>query len=90
MFIDNQLNYIIKMPLLLFLLRSLTGFNSEIPSPRQIARPRLEIPVCPTIYPELGVGENNSIHTFPKDISAMLNAISVVHDLNSCQRVHFL
>ena len=34
--------------------------------------------------------ENNWIHTFPKGISAMWNAISVVQDLNSCCRVHFL
>ena len=35
-------------------------------------------------------GENNWIHTFPKGISAMWNAISLVQDLNSCRRVHFL
>ena len=34
--------------------------------------------------------ENNWIHTFPKDISAMWNAISLVQDLNSCHRAHFL
>ena len=34
--------------------------------------------------------ENNWIHTFPKGISAMWNAISLVQDLNSCRRVHFL
>ena len=33
--------------------------------------------------------ENNRIHTFPKGISAMWNAISLVQDLNSCPRVHF-
>ena len=34
--------------------------------------------------------ENNWIHTFPKGISAMWNAISHVQDLKSCRRVHFL
>ena len=34
--------------------------------------------------------ESNWIHTFPKGISAMWNAISLVQDLNSCCRVHFL
>ena len=34
--------------------------------------------------------ENNWIHTFPKGISAMWNAISLVQDLNSCRCVHFL
>ena len=33
---------------------------------------------------------NNWIHTFPKDISAMWNAISLVQDLNSYRRVYFL
>ena len=34
--------------------------------------------------------ENNWIHKFPKGIRAMWNAISLVKDLNSCRRVHFL
>ena len=34
--------------------------------------------------------ENNWIHTFPKGISVMGNAISLVQDSNSCRRVHFL
>ena len=34
--------------------------------------------------------ENNWIHTFPKGISAMWNAISHVQDLNLYRRVHFL
>ena len=34
--------------------------------------------------------ENNWIHTFPKGISAMWNAITLVQDLNSYRRVHFL
>ena len=33
---------------------------------------------------------NNWIHTFPKGISAMWNAISLVQDLNTGRRVHFL
>ena len=35
------------------------------------------------------VRENNWIHTFPKGISAMWNAISLDQDLNSCRRVPF-
>ena len=50
----------------------------------------LKNPVCLTIYPLLGTGENNWIYTFPKGISAMWNAISLVRDLNSSRRVHFL
>ena len=34
--------------------------------------------------------ENNWIHTFPKGISAMWNAISLVQELNSYRRVHIL
>ena len=34
--------------------------------------------------------ENNWIHTFPKSIRAMWNAIDLVQDLNSCHRVRFL
>ena len=34
--------------------------------------------------------ENNWIYTFLKGISAMWNAISLVQDLNSCRRIHFL
>ena len=29
---------------------SLTGLNSEFPSPRLVASPRLKNPVCPNIY----------------------------------------
>ena len=34
--------------------------------------------------------ENSWIHTFPKGISAMWNANSIVQDLNSGHRIHFL
>ena len=34
--------------------------------------------------------ENNWIHTFPKGISSIWNAISLVQDLNLCLCVHFL
>ena len=34
--------------------------------------------------------ENYWIHTFPKGNSGMWNAISLVQDLISCRRVHFL
>ena len=33
--------------------------------------------------------EINWIHTFPKSISAMWNAIILVQDVNSSRRVHF-
>ena len=33
---------------------------------------------------------NNWTHTFPKDITAIWNAISLVQDSDSCHRVHFL
>ena len=59
----------------------------SFPSSRLVASPRLKNLVCPTIYPWR---ENNWIHTFPKGISAMWNAISLVQDLNSCRHVHFL
>ena len=58
----------------------------SFPSPRLVASPRLKSLVCPNIYWR----ENNWIHTFPKGISAMWNAISLFQDLNSCRRVHFL
>ena len=35
-------------------------------------------------------GEKNWIHNFPKGISVMWNANSLVQDLNSCRCVHFL
>ena len=41
-------------------------------------------------YLPIAGGKNNWIHTFPKGISAMWNAISLVQDLNSYRRVHFL
>ena len=34
--------------------------------------------------------ENNWIHTFPKGINTMWNAINLVQELNSCRRVQFL
>ena len=43
-----------------------------------------------SIFKLSSTGLNNWIHTFPKGISAMWNAISLVQDLNSCRRVHFL
>ena len=58
------------------------------PSPRLVASPRMKNTVCPTLTHS--GRENNWIHTFPKGISAMWNAISLVQCLNSCNRVHFL
>ena len=34
--------------------------------------------------------ENNWIHTFPKGISAMWNAVGLVQDLNLCRRVIYI
>ena len=50
----------------------------SFPSPRLVASPRLKNLVYPTIYPWR---ENNWIHTFPKGVSAIWNAISLVQDL---------
>ena len=70
-----------------FFKRSLTDLNSEFSFsetscltklPHQVASSRLKKSVCPTI------------HNFPKGISAMRNAISLVQDLNLCRRIHFL
>ena len=38
----------------------------------------------------LPIAGGRIIDTFPKGISAMWNAISLVQDLNSYRRVHFL
>ena len=70
----------------IFLKCSLTGLN--FPSPRLVAssRPKNQSALLFTH----SWRENNWIHTFPKGLSAMWNAISLVQDLNSCCRVHFL
>ena len=60
----------------------------SIPSPRLVASPRLKNQSA--LLFTHSWRENNWIHTFPKGISAMWNAISLVLDLNSCCRVHFL
>ena len=36
-----------------FLKRGLIVLNTKFPSPRLVVSPRLEKPVCPTIYPQL-------------------------------------
>ena len=63
----------------------LSGFQQvwiqSFSSPTLVASPRLKNTACPT---------NNWSHTFPTGISAMCNTISLVQDLNSCRRVHFL
>ena len=41
-------------------------------------------------YLPIAGGKYNWIHTFPKGISAMWNAIILVQDLNSCRRDHLL
>ena len=50
---------------------------------------KAEEPSLPYYLPIAG-GRIFWIHTFPKGISAMWNAISQVQDLNSCRRVHIL
>ena len=44
----------------------------------------------PSLSYYLPIAGERIIHTFPKGISAMWNAISLVQDLNSCRRVQFL
>ena len=56
--------------------RSLTGLNSEFPSPSLVALPRLKYQSA--LLFTHSRRENNWIHTFPKGISAMWNAISLV------------
>ena len=58
----------------------------SFPSPRLVASPWLKNQSV--LLFTHSWRENNWIHTFPKGISAMWNAISVVLDLNSCRRVH--
>ena len=57
-------------------------------SPRLVASPRLENQS--SLLFTHSWKENNWINTFPKGISAMWNAISLVQDLNSYRCIHFL
>ena len=61
----------------------------SFPSPRLVIIPRLKRPICPIILP-LARGRSSWIHIIPNSISSMWNANSLVQDLNSCRRVHFL
>ena len=61
--------------------RSLTGLNTEF---------SFSYTSCLSNLFTHSWRENNWIHTFPKGISAMWNAISLVQDLNSYRHVHFL
>ena len=72
-----------------FFKRSLTGLNSEFSFSYTSCLTKAEEPSLPFYFNHIW-RENNWIHTFPKGISAMWNAISLVQDLNSCRRVHFL
>ena len=69
--------------------RSLTGLNSEFSFSLTSCLTKAEEPSLPYYLPIAG-GRIFWIHTFPKGISAMWNAISQVQDLNSCRRVHIL
>ena len=60
----------------------------SFPSPILVASPRLNNQSVQLLTHSWR--ENNWIHTFPKGIGAMWNAISIDQDLNSCRRVHFL
>ena len=69
--------------------RSLTGLNLEFSFSLTSRLAKAEEPSLP-YYLSIAGGGNNWIHTFPKGINAMWNTISLVQDLNSCRRVHFL
>ena len=68
---------------------SLTGLNSEFSFSYTSCFSKAEELQSALLFTH-SWRENNWIHTFPKSISAMWNAISLVQDLNSCRRVHFL
>ena len=72
-----------------FFKRSLTGLNSEFSFSETSCLTKAEEPSLSYYLPIAG-GENNWIHTFPKGINDIWNAISLVQDLNSCRRVRFL
>ena len=72
-----------------FFKRSLTGLNSEFfllldLLPHQAWRTQSALLFTHSWR------ENNWIHTFPKGINTMWNAINLVQELNSCRRVQFL
>ena len=68
---------------------SLTGLNSEFSFSETSRLTKAEEPSLPYYFTH-SWRENNWIHTFPKGISAMWNAISLIQDLNSSRHVHFL
>ena len=70
-----------------FFKRRLTGLNSEFSFSYTSCLTKAEEPSLSYCLPIAG---GRIIHTFPKGISAMWNAISLVQDLNSCNRIHFL
>ena len=61
-------------------MRSLTGLNSEFSFSKTSCLTKAEEPSLPYYFTH-SWRENNWIHTFPKGISAMWNAISLVQDL---------
>ena len=67
---------------------SLTGLNSEFSFSKTYCLTKAEEHSLPYYLPIAG-GRIFLIHTFPKGISAMWNAISLDQDLNSCHRVYF-
>ena len=69
--------------------RSLTGLNSEFSFSYTSCLTKAVRTQSALLFAH-SWRENNWIHTFPKGISAMWNAICLVQDLNSSRRVHFL
>ena len=69
--------------------RGLTGLNSEFSFSKTSCLTKAEENQSVLLFTH-SWRENNWIHTFPKGISAMWNAIILVQDLNSCRHIHFL
>ena len=67
----------------------LTGFNSEFSFSYTSCLTKAEEPSLPNYLPIAG-GRIIGFIPFPRVIVLCEHAISLVHDLNSCRRVHFL
>ena len=72
-----------------FFKQSWTGLNSGFSFSETSCLTKAEEPSLPYYLLIVG-GRIIGFITFPKGISAMWNAISLVQDLNSCRRIHFL
>ena len=69
--------------------RSLTGLNSEFSFSLTSCLTKAEETSLPYYLPIAG-GRINGFIPFPRVLVLCENAISLVQDLNSCHRVHFL